>query len=116
MRRCGWLVWPRRESSRFLNRRRSRNGEKFSFQVTIETHDQTGSVIAVYFRFRKGRSATVREYADGNVFADYNRRGELLGIEMLAPCKVSVLNDIAKITQAKEFIRKTIPRAMLAKT
>jgi hypothetical protein len=57
----------------------------------------------------------VKEYDGGSVFADYDRQGELLGIEMLAPCKVSVLDKIAGQEPAKRFIKGAIPRAMLVK-
>ena len=87
----------------------------FQFRVEVETHSETGRVVAVYFQFRRGKSATVKEYEGGNVFADYDRKGELLGIEMLAPCKVSVLNKIAVVEPAKRFIKSVIPPAMLVK-
>ena len=89
--------------------------DKFSFQMTVETHDRTGQVIAVYFQVRKGKVKTTREYAEGNAFGDYDRHGRLLGIEMLAPCRASVLDNIAKQKPAKQFVRNTIPRGMLAR-
>ena len=49
--------------------------DKFSFCVSVETQDQTGKVIAVYFQVRKGKTKTTREYADGNAFADYDKHG-----------------------------------------
>lgn len=83
------------------------------FRVAVETNNHTGEVMAVYFQLRKGKSALVKEYADGNVFADYDKKGELLGLEMLAPCKVSVLNKIATQEPARQFIKKSIPAGML---
>jgi hypothetical protein len=89
--------------------------DKFSFRINVETHDQTGQVIAVYFQVRTGKVKVTREYADGNAFGDYDRHGRLLGIEMLAPCRASVLDNIAKHKPAKQFVRNTIPRGMLAR-
>ena len=37
----------------------------------------------VYIEVREGKSASVREYENGKMFADYDDYGELLGIEIL---------------------------------
>ncbi len=90
-----------------------------NFQVWIETDDATGNVLAAYFQIRKGKSHETREFADGNAFADYNRRGELLGVELLAPCRVSIVNEIAAEepielrNRAKRFIRNSGPRELV---
>ncbi len=86
---------------------------KFSFCVSVETHDETGRVMAVYFQIRKGKTRTTKEYADGNLFADYDHRGDLLGIELLAPCKAAVLDKIAKDTSERQFVRDAVPQGML---
>ena len=85
----------------------------FSFRVHVETHDQTGAVVAVYFQIRKGKVKTTKEYANGNAFADYDRRGQLLGIELLAPCRAAVLDRIAGQASTKRFLRNTVPSGML---
>ena len=86
---------------------------KFSFQISIETETETGQVLAVYLQIREGKSATVKEYADEKVFADYDKHGVLLGIEILAPCNVQVLDRIAAQAQVKKFVRNAIPKSML---
>ena len=86
---------------------------RFSFRVSVETQNETGQVIAVYFQVRKGKTKKTKEYADGNVFADYDKHGQLLGIEMLAPCQAAVLDRIAKQAPAKRFVRDAVPRGML---
>ena len=48
---------------------------KFAFRVSIETENETGRVLAVYFQVREGKSVTVKEHADGSAFADYDRQG-----------------------------------------
>jgi hypothetical protein len=90
-----------------------KQNNKFSFRMSIENDNKTGAVLAVYFQIRKGDSAKVVEYADGGVFADYNRKGELLGIEMLAPCKASVLNKIAVQEPERRFVKANVPVGML---
>lgn len=89
------------------------NRKKFSFQMNVETHGQTGEVIAVYFQVRKGKIKVTKEYADGDAFADYDERGQLLGIELLAPCPASVLDTIAKQAPTRRFLRKAVPQGML---
>ena len=86
---------------------------KFSFRVSVETHDQTGAVIAAYFQIRKGKTKVTKEYADGDAFADYDKHGQLLGIELLAPCRTSVLDRIAKQAPTKRFLRGAVPCGML---
>ena len=86
---------------------------KFDFKVNIETNDQTGGVMAVYLQIKKGQSVTTRELAGGAAFADYDRKGRLLGIEMIGPCRVSALTRIATEEPEKKFLRESIPRGML---
>lgn len=92
----------------------------FSFQVFVETDDTTGALLSAYFQIRKGKVHLTQEYADGAAFADYNSDGELLGIEMLATCKVSIVDKVAANeppevrARTKEFLRKSGPRQLIA--
>jgi hypothetical protein len=83
-------------------------------KITTETNKATGDLVAVYFYVREGKSAEIREYADGRAFADYNRQGELLGVELLAPCEITVLDRIARREPkpVKRFLRSAIPLEM----
>ena len=89
----------------------------FNFGVSIDIDSATGEIQAVYFRVRDGKVAKTKEYAEGALFADFNSRGRLLGIEMLAPCDISILERIAAKSeqpgQAKQFVRRTVPREMV---
>lgn len=87
--------------------------DQFDFQVSVETDDQTGRVIAVYLRVREGKCHRTKEYSDGIVFADYDKRGKLLGIEILGRCRATVLNQIATLPSEKQFVRNSVPRGML---
>ncbi len=89
--------------------------DKLQFGLSVETEDHTGELIAVYFQIRKGRVRTTKEYVDGLVFADYDKNKKLLGIEMLGPCKITVLDKIAQNERVRKFVKKSIPRGMLAK-
>lgn len=83
------------------------------FRVSTEVEEGTGSILAVYFQIRKGQAFKVKEFADGRAFANYDVKGKLLGVELLGPCEITVLDQIArKEPRAKSFIRKSIPREM----
>jgi hypothetical protein len=84
------------------------------FQVVISTDKKTGAFLAAYFQVRRGHAAKVREYEGGNAFANFNKAGELLGIELLGPCRIAVLDKIAKKDRdVKRFVRANAPRRML---
>jgi uncharacterized protein YuzE len=90
------------------------------FGISITIDESTGEVMSAYFQIRKGKSHVTVEYADGAALADYNRNGELIGVELLAPWKVSIMNQIAAnesvelLTQAKEFMKNAGPRQLVA--
>lgn len=82
----------------------------YTHAVPSEFNDPTGDVKAAYFPWRKGRATAVKELARGAVFANYDRRGELRGVEMPSPCKASVRDRIGLQAPAKRFIRRAMPR------
>lgn len=93
------------------------------FSVTVETDKATGDMVAVYLQFRDGKSAKTTELDDGgNAFADYDRKGNLLGVELLGPCRFSVLNKLTEQEPAQEanrikrFMRDSTPRKMVLAT
>ena len=85
---------------------------KPSFAISICTNEKTGDIMAVYFQVGKGKAAEVKEFCGGAAFANYTRKGELLGVELLAPCRLSVLNRFTADNSVKRFIRRAIPRQM----
>ncbi len=86
-----------------------------AFDVDVSVDRATGAVVAVYFEVRKGRSAETREFGGGAAFADFDKVGRLLGIELLAPCKLSVLNRIARAEprEVRNFVKSAAPRSMV---
>jgi uncharacterized protein YuzE len=85
----------------------------FSFGMSVEVDNRSGRILAVYFRVRKGKSAETKEFDRGKVFVDYNSAGELLGIEMLAPSTVAVLDRVTKNEpESRQFVRRSVPREM----
>lgn len=91
---------------------------KFSFQVMVTNDNRTGKILSVYFRIRSGKAAQVKEFQDGAAFANYNHKGELIGIELLAPCQLAVLDKISKSEpkaqlEVRRFVRGNMPRDMV---
>jgi len=90
------------------------------FDVNITIDESTGAVIAVYFQTRRGKVHETREFADGAAFADYNRDGELLGIELLGPCRATIVDQLAQNESVtlrksmKAFVRRVGPREIVA--
>ncbi len=81
------------------------------FNFDVEVDNKTGRILAVYLQVRKGKVAEVLELANGNAFANYDRNGRLLGLELLGPCEINVLDRIARNEpkEVKDFFRKNIP-------
>ncbi len=81
-------------------------------KLTVEANKESGKTSAVYFLIRAGKSATVREFAGGNVFADYDSNGRLLGIELIGPCEINVLRRIARKEPQPiwKFVQQSVPR------
>ena len=83
-----------------------------NFRMSVSTNRVTGEILAVYFRFRKGRVSETRAFAGGAAFANYSKNGDLLGIELLGPCKLSVLDKISLDRDSKRFVERSVPREM----
>src|SRR5437870_3748254 len=84
-----------------------------SMELSID--EKTGIVRAAYMRARKGEVVDTREVSEGCAFADYDGVGMLLGIELLAPCSVAVLDQIAATEPepVKRFLRGSPPRELV---
>jgi uncharacterized protein YuzE len=93
---------------------------RFYFQCVVTTDDATGDLLAVYFHIRKGKVHETREFADGDVFADYDKHGVLLGFEVLGPCRVEIVGKLAPTesrevqNRIKRFMRDNGPRKLVA--
>ncbi len=93
---------------------------ELNFGVSVTVDDATGEPLSVYFQIRRGKVHETREFADGAAFADYDRTGLLLGIELLSPCKVEIVDLLAANetvslrSQTKKFMRQSGPRSMIA--
>ena len=92
----------------------------YKFAVSVSTDKDTGRTLGVYFQIREGKAARVTELQEGSAFANYDSKGHLLGIEIIAPCKFTVLERITrqepkkKQADMRKFLRNSSPRAMVA--
>ena len=77
---------------------------KPKFRLEVSFRETTGEPVAANLRIREGKVAETREVCEGVAFADYSADGELLGIELLAPCDVEVLDRLAE--QEPEPVRR----------
>jgi uncharacterized protein YuzE len=89
--------------------------KKARFKANISLDEETGKLIAVYLRVREGATEETVELEEDAAYADYDADGQLLGVELLAPCAVEVLD---KLTQSepddvREFLHASPPRAMV---
>lgn len=82
-----------------------------SFSVRVQVHPRTGQPMAAYFHICDGKAAEVREVVKDTVFANYGRRGQLLGVELLAPCKKILLTKLA--ADAPQAIRQAVKRLLI---
>lgn len=93
---------------------------KFDFGVGVSSDNRTGEILSVYLNIRKGKAEEVVELEEGMAYANYDKHGYLLGIELLEPCSVRVLNriaakePIASRSQVKKFLTGSVPRDMVA--
>ena len=82
----------------------------------MSVDENTGGIRAAYLRIREGEAAETREVKEGRAFADYDANGLLLGVELLAPCEVEVLDSIAaqEPEPVKRFLRGGAPRELVS--
>jgi len=88
---------------------------KFLPALQVSVNEETGGLRAAYLRVREGEVAETRELAEGRAFADYDAAGLLLGIELLAPCEVEVLDNLAarEPEPIRRFLRGGAPRELV---
>ncbi len=89
---------------------------KSAFRLEASFDEKTGHVVAVYLRVREGSVANTKEVDQGVAYADYDSEGLLLGIELLGPCQVSVLDSIAENEPEPigQFLRGSVPRELVS--
>ncbi len=60
------------------------------FNIQVERRPESNQALAVYLRLREGQVAKTVEVCEDECYADEDANGRLLGIEMLAPGKLTL--------------------------
>lgn len=72
------------------------------FEISISGRAD-GTLEAVYITVRDGKARRTKEIIEDIVLADYDSRGRLIGIEILAPVKISKLTPLVEEKRRKPF-------------
>ena len=75
-----------------------------------------GGIQAVYITVRNNKVAKTKEIVEDTLLADYDRRGRLVGIEILGPVKIRRITPLVEQTQRRRFarfVRQGAPGGML---
>jgi len=85
------------------------------FELSVSARDD-GTLEAVYIRFQEGKPSRTGEIIDDVLMADYGARGNLLGIEILAPVKLSDITrlvDQSHRASFRKFVKSSAPDEFL---
>jgi hypothetical protein len=85
------------------------------FRMEVSFNETTGDPVAAYLRVREGKVAETKEISEGVAFADYGADGFLLGIELLAPCQIAVLDTVSEKEpeSVRRFLRRGVRKEMI---
>lgn len=87
----------------------------FSFEVSTSGRDD-GTIEAVYVRLSGRKIARTRELREDVLLGDYDARGALIGLEILAPVRLSDLSkfvDDSRRRPFRRFLRQAVPEPFL---
>ena len=89
---------------------------KFLPKLDVSIDERTGTIRSAYLRIRRGTVHETREISAGSAFADYDKSGLLLGIELLGPCDVKVLDRLSRKEpdKVKRFVLGSPPRELVS--
>ena len=93
----------------------SNQNQVVGFELSVSGRDD-GTIEAAYFRFKKGKVARTAEIVEDTLIVDYDAKGNLLGIEVLAPVQLS---DLAKLVEQarrrsfRKFVRHSAPQELI---
>lgn len=88
---------------------------EIGFEISISGHHD-GTLEAVYITLRDGKAAKTKEIIEDILLADYDRRGRLIGIEVLAPVKISRLTrlvDQERRRPFRNFVKNQAPKDLV---
>ena len=86
--------------------------ETVGFELSVSGRDD-GTIEAAYVYLSKNKVTRTKEVVEDVLMADYDSKGQLVGIEILAPIQVSEIAKLVKRPQKTPFIkflRQTAPQ------
>ncbi|HEU4365085.1 MAG TPA: DUF2283 domain-containing protein [Candidatus Krumholzibacteria bacterium] len=89
---------------------------RVGYEVSISGRND-GTIVGVYVRLYERKVARSREIIAGQLVADYDRGGEIVGLEILAPVRIRSLTRLVSQPARrpfKRFIEDSIPRDFVA--
>ena len=78
--------------------------------MSISARDD-GTIEAVYILVRDNKAVRTKEIVEDILLADYNSRGQLVGIEILAPVKINKIATLVEEPRRRPFRRFVKARA-----
>ena len=87
-----------------------------SFEITVSS-GQGGGVQAFYIHFSKNKVHYTDELKANTLMADYDRQGDIVGIEVIAPVKVGDITRSVKEEiriPLRKFLRQGAPKELVA--
>jgi uncharacterized protein YuzE len=86
------------------------------FELSVNARND-GTLEAAYIQVSRASVARTREIVEDVLLADYDSRGRLVGIEILAPVKLSYLTklvDRSRRAPFRRFVATSAPRDLIA--
>jgi len=79
--------------------------ESIGFEVSISSRND-GTVEAVYVTFLPDDVAVTKEIVEDELFVDYNSKNQIVGIEILAPVKISALRPYVEPSKQETVLSR----------
>ncbi len=89
--------------------------KQVGFEMSISARDD-GTIEAVYILVRDEKAVRTEEIVEDILLADYNSRGRLVGVEILAPVKIKRIASLVEEPRRRpfrRFIRERAPEELV---
>ena len=89
--------------------------KSIGYELSISGRND-GTLEALYIRMLTDKVAYTEEVVEDILLADYNKKGELVGIEVLAPVRISKMTklvDKPQKTSFRKFVKQSAPEELV---
>ena len=85
------------------------------FCLNVSFNETTGQPVAAYLHIRDVTPAVTKEVKEGVAFVGCDVQGVLLGIELLGPCSINILDSVLSTEPGpvRRFIQGGTPRELV---